>query len=330
MNLKSFLLWGLIPAAALPLCGAPARAQTIEEIRRQYSPDRIYDAAEVGVKVDLPAGWNLLKPGSIKIPGAIMVAYYEPTRCLAALWADGVAPSTTLDDYLSGVVKAQAGSLTSLSEDGRESFRFGGREGKVVSLSWVQSGTRMRGVHIVCADDFHFYRFFGVANQSHWAQAFPAIKKLAAGFSITKSTDDRISELARRMADQCPFVTLKGAAVAMREAVKKHIAADASAGFGMELTEKGRTGVPPQELAEFDRLFRTAIWGLDIGDHALLEQFFEGTDFVKTHSHEQAVEVLKLLKEAIETLPPGDRARLQAIGDKIWTAGVAIIDATAP
>lgn len=313
-------------AALLALEGL-AGAQTIEEVRQQYLPDRAY-VGDVGVKVDLPAGWHLLKPGTaVKLPAGKMAAYHEPTGCLAVLAVDPLAPSLTLDDYLSRVIRSEARSRPTLTENGRESFRLGGREGELVFFTWMQSGVQLKAVDIICADDFYFYRLIGLSDEVHWAKALSAFKKLAGGFSITRSTDDRIAELARRAAEQCPYVTANGAAIAMREAVKRHVTAETSARFGFELTEKGRSGVPPEELAEFDRLLRTAILGLNPVGQAQLEAFGDDPDFIKNHSPEQLAEIRKLLTDAIGSLPPESRERLQAIGDKIWAAGVAMFDA---
>ncbi|HEY6328048.1 MAG TPA: hypothetical protein VI756_01835, partial [Blastocatellia bacterium] len=252
---------------------APSRAiafgqgpgQDDKELRLYYLSSHVYADDTLGVRVEMPAGWNLLRYDNpfVNMPSASMIAVHGETACFAVLLLERVNGSYSLDQYLDLVAKNRREKEPSFVEEGRDNVQFGGRQGRMLRCSWTTPLNKLKGFSAVCTDDFYYYLLTGWSAEDDSAKAFVAFKSLQQEFRITKSREMRLDDDAKALAEQYPYVTLAGTKMMCQEALKRRLSYQGSAHLGQELMEKGRAALSQTDRDEFDSLMAAALMGLD-------------------------------------------------------------------
>jgi hypothetical protein len=301
------------------------------ELKLYYLSSRAYSDDVLGVKVELPAGWNLLRTDNpfVKVPSARMIAVNEETACFAVLTLERLNGFYSLDQYLDLVAKNRREKEPSFVEEGRENIQLGGRQGRMLRYTWAMPAGRLKGFYVLCADDFYYYLLSGWSSEGDSEKAFVAFKSLQQGFRITKSPDQRVEDDAKAIAEQYPYVTLAGAKMMCQQALKRRLNFEGSARLGKDLMEKGRAALSQTDRDEFDSLMAAALVGLDDAGRDRAVVISKKAESGETLDAAEIADLSKLMKSAVGSLPQEKRRRLQALGDKTVAAGIAAINAVA-
>jgi hypothetical protein len=323
--------------------GASTRAEPFRDfalqaaLRAEALPSRDFRDTRSGVKINLPEGWLLLPTDTqlVTVPGAKAIFAHPETSQIVVLLSQNVSNSalgrveqstSTLDRYLDLVIKARRAVAPDTHELERREAHCGSLLARRVALTWTENAQRLNGFTTACDDSWEYWLLTAIMFSGDLTQALVTFKQLESSFTLTKDNETRIHEVATSAAALSPWVSIESAELIAREIQRRRLNTTEAGAFGHGLMQKGRLLLKPSDQQALDKLFAAALSALPHAEYNELTQLQQMASEGRVLSLEESQRAAKLLQQAIASLHPTQRTRLQSLGTKALKAALERAD----
>ena len=328
---------GLIVAAGvalLALSGLAAyfllvpRERAGDRMRDDALPERRFADAALGLKLDLPEGWILLKPESVLfVAPQARARFAEPAvGALGALWIESLPPGVmTLDVFIDRLVDLRRALVSDYREIGRVEATLSGRPARRLQASWVEDGAEQR-VTIVASRDAWAYVALATWGPSRGG---PSVQEkldlLGRGVQLSGSLEAKVKEAADTVQGEVPELSRASLELILRDRLGNGGAAEEAADASVRAVSQGLPALTREEAQELQQIYGQVYGPIPEADRqrlaAWLRELRAGR---KAAAPDEAQALRQMLKDALAALPEEARQRLQALNEKAIGAAYAL------
>jgi hypothetical protein len=294
-------------------------------IAAQASPDRRFAEPALGVSMDVPAGWSLLKPEQDLVPmppEAQLALGHQDTGVLAYLVLE--SPSRgylSLDDFLDRMVQARRRVNPSVHPTGRAEATVAGGPARRSEGSWEYDQARFHESIVVLKRGWTYAGLVAWAPEAKAAALGPASEAVLAAIAFKGPMITRLPEAVEKVSAEVPILTPETAEMLMGQSAALVLEPPDAFRRAYEAVGRGMSALTSAEIQELGAL-STALYNTLPGrERQQLGSYIERVRDRQATSTAEDHAVSQLAKRAVLKLPPPRRARLQQIYTKAITAG---------
>ena len=316
------VLLGTLLAALAPWI-AQRRARL--EVQGEALPDRRFADPSLGVIVEAPQGWLILRPETrLVAPSDAKLILAQPTvGAFAALRVESQPRLVAGEDAsLDALVESWRLYRPKLQVLERGEQRLAKGQGHVVHASWDEAGEPMRGAAVVFHDGWNYFTLQAWAPAATASAFVSEFQALARGIAPPGALESRVDEAVRQVAVEAPELS--------RTAVRLLVQVRMSAGqpiddlpeTSVRVVNRGLLALSTAESAEMGKIY-AQVWGpLPEAERNRLARYLEQVRAGRAIAPEEAKPLRQLVKAGILSLPEDVQARLQALNEKAIGAGL--------
>jgi hypothetical protein len=295
------------------------------QIREAGTSSGRFSDPTLGVELDLPQGWLVLKPesGVITAPAEARVTFAHPRQqafgyLLTASAPDGIV---TLDSWLDGVMAERQKAHAGLKEEGRAEVAVGRLTGWRATAAFGAGTTTHRQTATVWRDGWVYYALVAWAPESAGANDLEA---LTTGVATTGALAQNLQQAVQKVTLEVPALTPAAAELLMARSEAKVLEPDQAFRRSFDALANALPTWKGGEAQEMGNLLAACYRTLTGRDRTRLAAYVEK---VQKHQHTTPQEdrlILQLMKTAVLRLTAPQRARLQALYQKAVEAAGAV------
>ena len=316
------VLLGALFAALSPRI---AKRRALADIQAQALPDRRFADNTLGVNVEVPQGWLILRPDTRLVPPSdAKLILVEPT--IPAFATLRMEPRPRLvaaeDAYLDGLVETWSVYRPKLKVLERGTVRLAKGQARLLRASWEEGGEPTLGSTLAFHDGWNYFSLQAWAPAAG-ADAFASeFQALARAISPTGDLESRVEEATRQVELEAPELS--------RNAVRLLVQARMSAGAPTEdlpetslrVVTRGLNALSVPETEEVGLIY-TQVWGpLPEAERKRLGRYLAEVKAGRAVAVEESQPLRQLVKAGILSLPEETRARLKVLNEKAIVAGL--------
>ncbi len=296
---------------------APAEPAAIapSEMSAWTSGERRFSAPEIGLDVNVPPGWVVLKPGhpAVAPPPTARAVFAQPrVGGYAFLQLEPPPPGVlALEHYLDHVIAQRRNSAAAYEEEGRRDVRLG-----AVAAREAKGRRSDRERHFleriaVAQDGQRYLALVTWVPEAGGGRALEEIEALEAATSLSGVHDATRRAEVQRALLELPHLS--------SEAIDRLLDSGASASpadlfrHGAALAARGRAALSPAETQELDALTAAALAGLVWRERVSLGEFLRRAAVVGPSATEEDERMRLLMKAAVLRLEAERRVRLEEL-----------------
>jgi hypothetical protein len=302
-----------------------AKRRALAEIQAQALPDRRFADHVLGVTLEVPQGWLILRPDTRLVPpsDAKLILAQPSIPAFATLRME---PRPRLvageDAYLDGLLEAWRVYRPKLQVLERGTERLAKGQARLLRTSWEEGGEPTRGSTLAFHDGWNYFSLQAwapAAGASAFASEFQA---LARAISPAGDLESRVEEATRSVELEAPELS--------RNAVRLLVQARMSVGAPTEdlpetslrVVTRGLNTLSVAETEEVGLIY-TQVWGpLPEAERKRLARYLAEVKAGRPVAAEEGQPLRQLVKAGVLSLPEEARARLQALNEKAILAGL--------
>jgi hypothetical protein len=316
------VLLGTLLAALSPWI---ARRRARLEVQGEALPDRRFADPSLGVIVEAPQGWLILRPETrLVAPSDAKLILAQPTvGAFAALRVESQPRLVAGEDAsLDALVESWRLYRPKLQVLERGDQRLAKGQGRVLHASWDEAGEPMRGAAVVFHDGWNYFTLQAWAPAATASAFVSEFQALARGVGPAGALESRVDEAVRQVAVEAPELS--------RTAVRMLVQVRMSAGqptddlpeTSVRVVNRGLLALSTAESAEMGKIY-AQVWGpLPEAERNRLARYLEQVRAGRAIAPEEAKPLRQLIKAGILSLPEDVQARLQALNEKAIGAGL--------
>jgi hypothetical protein len=295
------------------------------EVREAITSNPRFSDPSLGVNLELPPGWFVLKPDSevMAAPADARVTFAHPRqRAFGYLLTASAPPGiATLDAWLNRVLGERLKAHAGLKEDGRTEVAVGRLTGKRATAAFGTGDGAHRESATVWRDGWVYYALVAWAPVSAGATDLEA---LTTGVVTTGALAQNLQQAIQKVTLEVPALTPAAAELLMARSEAKVLEPDQAFRRSFEAVASALPTWKGGEAQEMGRLLSACYRTLTGRDRTRLAAYVEK---VQKHQHttpEEDREILQLMKTAVLRLTGPQRERLQALYQKAVEAAGAV------
>ncbi|HEY7513401.1 MAG TPA: DUF4339 domain-containing protein, partial [Vicinamibacteria bacterium] len=227
--LGSWLSWAKMIVVLVPVLagaygafrfGFSPETPAQREVRSWAAPETRFEEPTLGLTLEPPSGWILLKKGSpfVKVPAEAKAVFAQPRLSGFAFLQAESSPQriASLDQYLSRFVNARTKTAPSLKEQARSDVMVGSLPGRKTVATWDDGGVPQHDTTVVWRDG---WVYFGLAA---WAPLEGAARpemldRLADGVRTQGVFAARLQSAVQVVTREVPQLTAPAAEMLMAQ-----------------------------------------------------------------------------------------------------------------
>ncbi len=308
---------GLVRFGRAEASAAPAVAPWVTGDRRIAEP-------EIGLAVDLPPGWLVLKPGNplVKAPAEARVALAQPRVSGYALLLLEPPPADVrlLEHYLDHVIAERRGSAGSFEEEWRRDGRLGRLESRRASSRRGSPEGRFMERAVVAQDGDRFFALIAWVPESGGGRSLQEIDALEAAVSLSGVRGAGRRDVVQKASLELPHLSVQ----AIRDLVESTGPGSPSELFRRAVTAsaRGLASLGPPATQELRALNNAALAALPKRERARLSDYLERVTAGQAIQSEEDEPMRLLMKEATAALGAAQRQRLQELAEAALRSGL--------
>jgi len=296
-----------------------ARRWAIAEVQRYALPDRRIEDSDLGLSIDLPAGWVGLRPESpfVSRPAA-RVRLANPGAGVFGALSVAARPRfmDDLDGHLTELLQERLPRQPSQKEGERVDAQLGRGRGRLVRTTWDDGLVPMQGATVAWADGYEVFSLEAWAKASTGEAFATELAALCLGIETRGKAAARIDEAVERMAAQVPELS--------RETLRLLVAERLSEGRGMEdvpaaalrMVSRGLDALGAAEAAEMRSIYQQ-VWGpVPEGERVRLAALMNEIKAGRPVRDEDLLALSTVVQAGVLALPEEQRARLQELSGR--------------
>jgi hypothetical protein len=289
------------------------------QAREWASADRRYTDDTMGLILDLPEGWVVLKPGNplVTAPPETRVTLAQPRQggrgyLLASPAPRGVA---TADQYLDQVVARRRTERPELKPGLRANAIVGSLAGRRHDSTWSDGGVVQREVAVAGLDGWMGFAL--VAWMPEVAASRPdGLEALARGLAARGLLAVRLKEAVDAVVSEVPHLSAPAAEQLMAQSEARVLEPDQAFRRSLAALARLLPSLSRDETRELAALTTATYAGVPWANRARLAGYVERVRGTQATRPEEDREMAALMKAAEEKLTPARRLRLQVYYEK--------------
>jgi hypothetical protein len=320
--------WAGLAVAALPVLvggygiysfGRAQATEAEQRLRDWSAPERRFVDDGLGLTLDAPDGWVLLKPGNplvqapkdaratLAIPrhgGAAYVVTEPATR--------GVA---TADQYLDKLSARRRAERSGYEPKQRVNAILGSLTGRQLEAAWADGATRYREVVVAGLDGWTGFALVAWMPEAT-ASRVNGLDALARGFAARGLLAVRLREAVDAATAAVPHLSAPAAEQLMAQSEARVLEPDQAFRRSLQALAENIAALTPAEKSELSRLTTATYAGVPWKDRAKLADYVERVRKGATTPPEEDRAMAALLKDAESRLSGEGRLKLQGFYEK--------------
>lgn len=301
-------------------------------VREWASVESRFEDDSLGVSLDLPGSWRILKPGNplVQAPEDAKITFAHGRLGGFGYLLVESAPHgiVSLDHYLDragtrhtavlGSVKA-----ASLREVRRAAAPVGNLQGLQAEWTWEADGVRYRDLTTVWKDGWTYFTLTSWAPEANVSSG-RGLESLVDRFATTGLLASKLSQAVRRASRDVPHLTPAAAEMLMEQSAAQILEPAEAFRRSYDLATRGIPFLNKPEAKEMADLTTRMYGSVPASYRTRLAAYFD-----RVRAHEMTTpqldeEMNQLMRSAVLSLPEIKRARLQSLYEK--AIGAAIKD----
>jgi hypothetical protein len=308
--------------------GQPARERERAEagIRAYALPDRNYSDELLGLRLDVPEGWIVLRPDSpfFHAPSAKLRLAHPRVRAFGRLQAQPRGRrGRSLDASLDRALEDWRLFSPGLQEQGRSDATVSASPAREARVSWEADGQPNRGMALVWHDGWNEFALLAWGPAAAEAEVNPAIASLVSQLQMSGVAAARIRSAVDAIASAIPELS--------RASLEALVAGRLAAGeptddlpqTSLRVVSRGLRALTGQESQEMGQIYAQVYKPLKEKERARLAAWLAQVRAGALAPPDEGQAMRQAFSDGLLTLPEDLRARLQALNEKAVTAALA-------
>jgi hypothetical protein len=297
---------------------APASEADVQ-LRQWATGERRFADDGLGLTLEAPDGWVLLKPGNPLVPAPkdARVTLGFPRRDGVAYLVAEPAPRgvATADQYLDKLQERRYKERSGYQVKQRVNAIVGSLTGRQLEAGWSDGGTRFREVVVAGLDGWMGFAL--VAWMPEATAARPnGIDTLAHGLAARGVLATRLRQAVEAAVAAVPHLSEPAAEQLMAQSEARVLEPDQAFRRSLSALAENISALQPAEKAELTRLTTATYAGVPWKDRARLADYVERVRKGATTPPEEDRAMAALLKDAESRLSGDGRLKLQGFYEK--------------
>jgi hypothetical protein len=320
--------WGGLLLAALPVLaggygvyrfGRAEASEAEQRVREWSSSERRFADDVLGLTLDAPDGWLLLKPGNplVQAPKDARVTLAIPRHGGGAYLLTEPAPRgvATADQYLDKLQARRRAERPGLEAGQRSNALLGSLTGRQLEAAWSEGGTRFREVLVAGLDGWMGFAL--VAWMPEATASRPnGLDALARGFAARGVLAVRLRQAVDAAVAAVPHLSAPAAEQLMAQSEARVLEPDQAFRRSLQALAQNIGSLTPAEKDELSRLTTAAYAGVPWKDREQLASYVERVRKGQTTPPAEDRAMAALLKTAESRLSGEGRLKLQGFYEK--------------
>jgi hypothetical protein len=320
--------WAGVALALLPVLaagygawrfGRAPESDTAKRARQWASPDRRYTDGAVGLTLDVPEGWVILKPGSpvVAAPSEARVTLAEPRHGGFGYLVVEPAPRgvANADQYLDQLATRRHAERPDLEPGAQANALVGTLAGRRHDSAWIDGAVRQHQVAVAGLDGWMAFAL--VAWMPEATASRPGgLDDLARGLAARGLLAVRLREAVDAAVSDVPHLSAPAAEQLMAQSEARVLEPDQAFRRSLAALARLLPSLTKDETRELAALTTASYAGVPWADRVRLAAYVERVRKADPTRPEEDREMAGLMKAAEEGLTPTRRLRLQAYYEK--------------
>jgi hypothetical protein len=294
------------------------------EIREAVTAEQRFSDPSLGVSLELPPGWLVLKKdaGLIAPPADAKVAFAHPRQEAFGYFAAATSPAgvASLDAWLHRVLGERQKTQPGLKEEGRTDVAVGTLTGRRASALWSAAGVSYRESATVWRDGWIYYALVAWAPQRVGAADLDAV---SAGVTTSGKLAANLQQAVQKVTLEVPALTPAAAELLMAKSEARVLEPDQAFRRSFDALASALPTWKGGEAQEMAQLIRSCYATLSPRERTRLAAYVEKVQKHQMTTPQEDRDMGQLMKTAVLRLPAHQRERLQALYQKAVEAAVA-------
>jgi hypothetical protein len=330
-----WISWGRLILALLPVLAGgagfayfthspetPARGQ----VREWTSPERGFADDSLGVSLEVPRGWVVLKAGNplVAPPPAARLALAHPRSLgFGFLTAESSPPGiSSVDQYLDRVWSERVEAHPGLAQTGRADLQVGRQPAKRLVGAFDAEGARYQEAVTVWRDGWIYFSMVGWLPEAA-PRAGRELDALVESVSTQGVFAARLQSALVDVTMEVPQLTPAAAELLMGGSEAKVLDPDQAFRRSIEALSKALPGLSKQDSQELSQITSATYAALPPKERSVLAAYVARVRERQPTTAAQDKEASRIMKAAVLRLAPPRRTRLQAYYEEAIRATAA-------
>jgi hypothetical protein len=297
------------------------------QVREVSAPDRSYADDDLGVRLDLPRRWRILRKDQslVQAPAEARLVLAQPRANAFGFFIAESAPAgvASLDQYLDRILERRRRIQPALQEGDRSGLTVSGLSGRQATSTWTSAdGVRYRERDAVWKDGWVYFAVAGWTPEED-ARASREIDALLGGIKSSGSLDARLRRAVQAVTAEVPMLTAPAAEILMGRSQARVLEPDQAFRRGVESLTKALPTFAPADVKEVGQLTSTIYAGLPAKDRNRLASYINRVRAGRLTTPQEDKDLGQVMKGAVLRLPAPQRLRFQKIVERAVLASTA-------
>jgi hypothetical protein len=301
------------------------KRRAMAEIQRYALPDRTLNDAATGLILEVPQGWVALRPDNPLVTDAqARLEVAQPARgVVAGLFSDSLPRFTgPLDAYADRVLAQKRLLQPSLKEAGRSDLRFAKGQARLVKVVYGDAVPAESGALAVFQDGWIYFTLQAWCPAASGDELLAELDTLGKGIRVPSERGERVQQALDRTVREVPELSRGAVEELVRERLSKGEGTDDLSAAALRVVSQGLYTLRSAETQELGEIYAQVYGPIPEEERVRLARYVQQVRQGVPVSADEAQAARQLLRQGIDSLPEEARARLQALNDKAFRAGL--------
>ena len=315
----------IVAAAVAFMLPALQKRRAMAEIQRYALVDRTLSDAPTGLTIELPQGWVALRPDNPLVTDAnARLELAQPAvGAVAGLVSESLPRFTgPLDAYADRILAQRRLLQPSLKEAGRSDLRFAKGQARLVKTSNGDGPHGETGALAVFQDGWIYFTLQATAPATAAEELPPELESLAKGIRVPSERSERVQQALDRTVREVPELSRGAVEELVRERLSKGEGTDDLSAAALRVVSQGLYTLRSAETQELGEIYAQVYGPIPEEERVRLARYVQQVRAGIPVAGDEAQAARQLLRQGIDSLPEEARARLQALNDKAFRAGL--------
>ncbi len=299
--------------------GFAPETESQRQIRSWAAAETRFEDPTLGVTLDPPKGWIVLKKASplVKVPPEARVVLAQPRlSCFAFLQSEtSSAGIATPEQYLNRFQEARRKAIPSLKESMRSDVLVGRLAGRKAVGAWDDGGVRQHDVSVVWRDGWVYFGLAAWAPEEGAARP-QMLEQLVEGVRTQGVLAARLQQAVQSVTQDVPQLSAPAAEMLMARSEAKVLEPDQAFRRSLDALSRALPTFSKTETQELSQLTSATYGALPWKDRGRLAAYVDRVRNRESTTPGEDREMGELMKSAVMKLPAMGRLRLQSLYEK--------------
>ena len=318
-------LLALIAAVGWWAIGRRSVVSPEDVIKEWAAPDRRFTDGALGVTLQAPEGWVILRKGNpfVLVSNTLVPLAHPKTGGFAVLTMDSEPKRSTLDEALDALLESRRATSAGIAEEERSDASVSGLPARRTAASWSSDGVRLGAVMIAWQDAWNYFALTGWSPEPAAADFDKALQSLQKGITVTPVIATRIQQAVPKVVEEAPQLTPAAAESLVRAVLSRGGSAESVAQEAFYAAHKGRVALSIEEAKEMGKILNDQVYKpIPKEQRPQLAAFLERVNAGRSAQAEEDRSMRDQIKAGVLALPDDARARLQVLWEKTVAAAL--------